>query len=308
VPIKSTTSIVTNNIANNPHNHYTAESEQSSNYLATQSSARVIKQTQFNNDGLIILRALYGDIVEFGEPVPSTQYRPGKCVDISMHLQANVDSSSCSLIIHQNDGYPLFKRLKDIFNPNANIKSKLIRNRLAVTYYFQGEIHYAIFDDTDTVILPVESHQYSSMPDDGEYPDIIFTYQNYPEWLALLPTNDDETFEILGENWDETVKYQNVPRAFQANSRPEGVLCEPRFIVYERQKRVEERQSQKNLLLGVTAAGLITLGTLQLTGFINMATWPGLNLIFGSSESSVQQQQPQQQIQPQQQNQQLQPQ
>jgi hypothetical protein len=269
-------------------------------FRAIASSARLIKQVEFNNNGLIILKALYGDIIHFGEPEPSTSYRPGKCVDIAMQLQANVIDSQLHLISRTGVAEPLHKRNNDIPNPNGTEKKQMVKNRLAITYWFDGDIHYCTYNDNEDIILPMQDHYCDMIEDNGEYPDLLKIAQDdIPHWLHLLPSsNDDEDFEILGEDWDsEPFNYKQVPSFFPSIDshgkrhkprpmRPEGVLSEPRFIVYERQKRFLENTQKKQLIMGFSVASVVFLAALQFGGIIDVTGWPGINMVFGNSNSN----------------------
>lgn len=256
---------------------------------ATHSTARVNKQTQFNNNGLVILKALYGDIIELGEQL-TTAYKPGKCVDISMELQANCDPVNCSLIIQQNGQTPLYQRIKDIANPNSTTKNKLIRNRLSIVYYFHGELHYTIYEDTESIILPIQDHQCAQIRNDGTYPDLEFLLQSYPQWAPLLPSPEsDQAFEIAGTDWDADWSYQNVPYEYQQilRMRPETVYVEPRRLAYERLLKLEEEQMQWKVLFGLGLGAVGVLGVLQGAGVINVCGWPGFNLFFSTPQSTT---------------------
>lgn len=266
-------------------------------FRAIENSARLIKQIELHKSGLVIIQALYGDLINFGEAPPSTNYRPGKCIDISMQLQANVSTGNLHCLGRGVE--PFYKRMPDIPNPNGAEKKQIIRNRLAIIYWFDGNFHHATFNDTDTLVLPLQDHQIEMVIDDGTYPDLIaIAEEAFPHWVDLIPSPEDDDFELIGANWDAdyVFEYQHVPpfmphyspsgqKVYPAPLRPEGVLSEPRFIVYERQLRAEDKKAKKQLLLGVGAVGVLTLGALQLTGMIDITTWPGINMIFGGDKS-----------------------
>lgn len=279
-----------------PPRRPTADTQSQKTRKAIENSAQLIKQVEFSNDGLIILQALYGDVIHFGEQPPSTSYRPGKCLDISMQLQANVSGGNLVCPAGSGESTPLHKRLVDVPNPNGSEKKHVIRNRLTITYWFDGHLHYNTYSDSDPIIIPLQDHQIEMVQDNGEYPDLLeIATQYYPEWLDLLPSPDDEDFELIGENWDDAnqFNYRITPRFFphldsQGNKvypvpmRPEGVLSEPRFVVYERQLRAEDRKAKKQLLIGMSAASVVLVSALQLGGVIDVTTWPILSLLFGS--------------------------
>jgi len=106
-----------------------------------------IREEESSIDGLIIIEALYGDI-----SVDAHEYRTdkaGRCIDVTIPLQLAVKNSL--LFKHSSDSMAY---LDGFYDPNDNE----IDNLLYIRYQFQGALHEVVYQDTDSICLPLEEH------------------------------------------------------------------------------------------------------------------------------------------------------
>lgn len=122
-------------------------------YAAMATEALKSREIEEENDGLIILEALYGDISIDGTKVGNLA---GKCIDVTVALQCIVASSQ--LVIH---GGGSKSWLEGFYDPNDN----QIENLLYVRYKFYNSLHEVIVDDTEELCIPVEDHL---LPDEDQ--------------------------------------------------------------------------------------------------------------------------------------------
>jgi hypothetical protein len=258
----------------------------------------MIKQQQLSisDGGLIILQALYGDIIDITEQI-RTDYRPGNCIEITMQLQAKVDPLSSSLLL--NKDIPIYEQVDGVVNPNVGNKNRLIKNRLYLSYLFNNRFHWCYYEQNETIILPLHDHCEDEVIPIHNIQDLLEMQRFNQISQHFLPTFDLDTNEpldtngqpypLLGSDWENEFEYnfyQSVYLDF-IDKRPLNSYFEPKLIAYYRQKYYESIQAKKKVVTLLAGVSCSTLVALQLFGIINMKKWPVINLFFPDNTTTT---------------------
>jgi len=121
-----------------------------------------IRQDEIQNDGIVILEALYGD-VSIDADVDSSDDNVGRCIDVTVPIQCMVRGSA--LIIYGGGSKAW---LEGFYDPNEDND---VENLLYVRYRFLGRLHECIVRDSDELVLPLEEHLVADQDDNSEFED-----------------------------------------------------------------------------------------------------------------------------------------
>jgi hypothetical protein len=108
----------------------------------------MIREEENSKHGLIILEALYGDVVSSSDKMHSKGYA-GNCVDVTIPLQTSVRNST--LIVH---GGGSKSWLEGFYDPNDDA----IDNCLYIKYKFLDRLHHCMVADDEELCLPMQEH------------------------------------------------------------------------------------------------------------------------------------------------------
>ncbi|KAK1443787.1 hypothetical protein BgAZ_206630 [Babesia gibsoni] len=142
------------------------------NFLTDRKDAYVASvNREYERNGLIIKKAIYGDLVLNDPSVATsmetigTQHIRGPFIDVTVQLQVMVENG----VLHMNSGgFMSYAFLPGFYNPLDFLHNKegdddeeeeVEEANLYILYLFQGDVHEVTVSDGHSIKLPMKSHR-----------------------------------------------------------------------------------------------------------------------------------------------------